>query len=41
MAMSFAITGLAAPGIEISNPGCTIKTYPRFFEDLAGFVGKR
>ncbi|MFN0055590.1 MAG: 3-phosphoshikimate 1-carboxyvinyltransferase [Planctomycetales bacterium] len=34
MAMSFAVTGLKAPGISIADPGCTSKTYPRFFEDL-------
>ena len=39
MAMSFAVTGLAAPGISIANPECTAKTYPRFFEDLAALVG--
>ncbi len=39
MAMSFAVTGLAAPGISIADPGCTAKTYPRFFEDLATLVG--
>lgn len=38
MAMSFAVTGLAAPGITISNPACTAKTYPRFFEDLAALA---
>ncbi|MGE5193537.1 MAG: 3-phosphoshikimate 1-carboxyvinyltransferase [Deltaproteobacteria bacterium] len=41
MAMSFAVTGLRAPGIVISNPECTVKTYPRFFEDLAALVGNR
>jgi 3-phosphoshikimate 1-carboxyvinyltransferase len=35
MAMSFAIAGLARDGVLIENPGCTAKTYPRFFEDLA------
>jgi 3-phosphoshikimate 1-carboxyvinyltransferase len=39
MAMSFAITGLAAPGITIAHPECTAKTYPRFFEDLAALAG--
>lgn len=34
MAMSLAIAGLAVPGVVIRNPGCTAKTYPRFFEDL-------
>ena len=35
MAMSFAVAGLAIPGVRIENPGCVDKTYPRFFEDLA------
>jgi 3-phosphoshikimate 1-carboxyvinyltransferase len=34
MAMSFAITGLVAPGIRIRNPGCVSKTFPNFFEVL-------
>jgi 3-phosphoshikimate 1-carboxyvinyltransferase len=35
MAMSMAIVGLAQPGVAILDPGCTAKTYPRFFADLA------
>ncbi len=38
MAMSFALAGLKIPGVSINNPGCTEKTYPRFFEDLARMV---
>ncbi|MBW3615099.1 MAG: 3-phosphoshikimate 1-carboxyvinyltransferase [Actinobacteria bacterium] len=34
MAMSFALLGLRAPGIVISNPGCVAKTYPDYFADL-------
>jgi len=34
MAMSLALVGLAVPGVVIRDPGCTAKTYPRFFEDL-------
>lgn len=34
MAMSFAVLGLRQPGVTIADPGCTSKTYPRFFEDL-------
>jgi 3-phosphoshikimate 1-carboxyvinyltransferase len=34
MAMSLALIGLRAPGIEISGPGCVAKTYPGFFADL-------
>jgi 3-phosphoshikimate 1-carboxyvinyltransferase len=41
MAMSFAVTGLAAPGIAIANAECTGKTYPRFFQDLAALAGNR
>jgi 3-phosphoshikimate 1-carboxyvinyltransferase len=36
MAMSLALVGLAVPGVVIRDPGCTAKTYPAFFEDLAG-----
>lgn len=35
MAMSLALAGLRVPGVVINNPGCTAKTYPRFFEDFA------
>lgn len=34
MAMSLALVGLRQPGLVIRNPGCTEKTYPRFFSDL-------
>jgi 3-phosphoshikimate 1-carboxyvinyltransferase len=34
MAMSFSLIGLRAEGVTIDNPGCTVKTYPHFFEDL-------
>ena len=34
MAMSFALAGLEIPGVVIKDPGCTVKTYPDFFEDL-------
>jgi 3-phosphoshikimate 1-carboxyvinyltransferase len=34
MAMSLALVGLRTPGVVILDPGCTSKTYPRFFEDL-------
>ena len=36
MAMSLALPGLAVPGVVIRDPGCTAKTYPGFFADLAG-----
>lgn len=41
MAMSLALVGLVVPGIVIRDPGCTAKTYPRFFEDLETLVGRK
>ena len=38
MAMSMALVGLAVPGVVIRDPGCTAKTYPRFFDDLRGLA---
>jgi 3-phosphoshikimate 1-carboxyvinyltransferase len=38
MAMSFALAGLRAPGVRISNPSCVAKTYPLFFDDLNALV---
>ncbi|MBN2473356.1 MAG: 3-phosphoshikimate 1-carboxyvinyltransferase [Pirellulales bacterium] len=35
MAMSMALVGLGTPGVVIRDPGCTAKTYPGFFDDLA------
>ena len=32
--MSFAVTGLRAPGIRIANPGCVAKTFPEYFDVL-------
>jgi len=40
MAMSFALVGLKVPGIQIADPGCTAKTYPRFFDDLERLCGQ-
>ncbi len=34
MAMSLALVGLRQQGVWIEDPGCTAKTYPRFFADL-------
>ena len=34
MAMSLGLIGMRVPGIRILDPGCTAKTYPRFFDDL-------
>jgi len=36
MAMSFAIAGLRLPGVVISDPDCTHKTFPDFFDVLEG-----
>ncbi len=36
MAMCFAILGLKIPGIKIRNPSCVKKTFPNFFQKLAG-----
>lgn len=38
MAMSLALVGLRQPGIVIKDPGCTAKTYPNYFGDLATAV---
>ena len=40
MAMSLALAGLRIPRVIILNPGCTAKTYPRYFEDLAGLLAR-
>ncbi len=34
MAMALSLVGLRQPGVVITNPECTVKTYPGFFEDL-------
>jgi 3-phosphoshikimate 1-carboxyvinyltransferase len=41
MAMSFSLLGLRVPGIRICDPGCTAKTYPGYFDDLASLVRQR
>ncbi|MGD9721366.1 MAG: 3-phosphoshikimate 1-carboxyvinyltransferase [Pirellulales bacterium] len=38
MAMSLALVGLRQPGVVIRDPGCTAKTYPQFFDDLAALA---
>ncbi|HGN0918318.1 MULTISPECIES: 3-phosphoshikimate 1-carboxyvinyltransferase [Burkholderiales] len=38
MAMSFALTGLRAPGVTILDPGCTAKTFPDYFDRLGELV---
>ncbi|MBX3733865.1 MAG: 3-phosphoshikimate 1-carboxyvinyltransferase [Verrucomicrobiae bacterium] len=36
IAMSFATLGLKVPGIRIQDPSCVRKTFPNFFQKLAG-----
>jgi 3-phosphoshikimate 1-carboxyvinyltransferase len=38
MAMSFALVGLRLPGVEIEDPACVAKTFPDFFQALAGLT---
>jgi 3-phosphoshikimate 1-carboxyvinyltransferase len=38
MAMSFALLGLAHPGIVIADPGCVAKTFPGFWQALDGLA---
>lgn len=35
MAMSLSLVGLRVPDVWITNPQCTAKTYPDFFQDIA------
>lgn len=37
MAMSFAVLGAVAGNVTITDPACTAKTYPGFWNDLNGF----
>lgn len=41
MAMSLALVGLQQAGVNISNPACTAKTYPGFWDDLAQLTHAR
>ncbi len=40
MAMSFALIGLRAPGVQIADPGCVAKTYPGFWQDFERLSGR-
>jgi 3-phosphoshikimate 1-carboxyvinyltransferase len=40
IAMSFAILGLAAPGIRIQNAGCVDKSFPGFWDELEKLYGR-
>ncbi|MGH7910343.1 MAG: 3-phosphoshikimate 1-carboxyvinyltransferase, partial [Candidatus Dormibacteraceae bacterium] len=39
IAMSFAVLGLRAPGIELDDPQCVAKTFPGFFEEFGRLFG--
>jgi 3-phosphoshikimate 1-carboxyvinyltransferase len=41
MAMAFSLVGLRVPGVAIENPGCVAKTFPAFFDVLAGLRTRR
>lgn len=34
MAMAFSLAACASPGIVINDPGCTRKTFPKYFDVL-------
>ena len=39
MAMAFALIGLVSPGVRIKDPGCVTKTFPDYFQRIAGLRG--
>ena len=39
MAMAFGVLGLAVPGVTITDPSCTKKTYPGFWVDVQDVRG--
>ncbi|MEM9826072.1 MAG: 3-phosphoshikimate 1-carboxyvinyltransferase [Planctomycetota bacterium] len=40
MAMGLSLVGLYRPGVWITNPSCTGKTYPEFFADLERLIDR-
>ena len=40
IAMSFAVLGLATPGICIQDEGCVDKSFPGFWEELKKLYGR-
>ncbi len=40
LAMSFAVLGLAVPGISIKEPGCVAKSFPDFWERFEGLYAQ-
>lgn len=41
MAMSFSVAGLKIDGLIILDPGCTAKTFPKYFELYNKMIGKK
>ena len=39
LAMAFAVLGTRVPGIVVADAACVAKTYPTFWDDLAGPLG--
>ncbi|MFZ0218113.1 MAG: 3-phosphoshikimate 1-carboxyvinyltransferase, partial [Candidatus Dormiibacterota bacterium] len=39
IAMSFAVLGLRASGIELDDPACVTKTFPEFHEEFRRLFG--
>ena len=39
LAMSFSLIGLRVPGVMIENPGCVVKSFPRFWEEFERLRG--
>jgi 3-phosphoshikimate 1-carboxyvinyltransferase len=39
IAMSFAVLGLAVPGMKINNPECVGKSFPGFWKELGKLQG--
>jgi 3-phosphoshikimate 1-carboxyvinyltransferase len=38
--MSFAVAGLAVPGITIANPQCVEKSFPAFWDVFEGLYSR-
>ena len=38
IAMAMAVLGLAVPGMELDDPDCVAKSYPRFFSDVEAML---
>ena len=38
IAMALAVIALAVPGVELDDPDCVGKSYPRFFDDLQAMI---